>query len=244
MESSKNKESRNPGLNFGKAWYKIVGKNTFIPHLRSNLQTSIPNKLLNNFNFNIQKDAVGLFKIKTENGEFLKIKKLSRLSNSLGISLKAEKKLKDIQIEILDIKNVDELLKRAEIGNDKIEINSILPKYTKYCSWPDKDSKGIAPIYLFEYNSKIIGHSFMNKKEIIFERDFELDELTCSALGLYFAEGGKIAASFSNSSPKMISIILTFIEKVSNIKREDLKAAINCKINQKNKKRNLGLTVK
>src|SRR3989338_8583193 len=95
MEDSKNKEFRDRGLNFDRAGYKIIDKNTFIPHLRSNLQTSIPNRLLKNFNFNIRQDAVGLFKIKTDNGEFLRIKKLSKLSNSLGISLKAEKKLKD-----------------------------------------------------------------------------------------------------------------------------------------------------
>ena len=62
---------------------------------------------------------------------------------------------------------------------------------------------------------------------------------TCASIGLYYAEGGKVEASFTNSSPKIINTFLSFLERVSDIKRERISASINCNIDLISKRKKL-----
>lgn len=230
----------NRGLNFSISKYKILDRTLFIPHIRSNLEASIPSEILNEFNFNKDKDPVALVKIISKNYEIIRIKKLQRNGKSLTISLKKEKDLQDIKIKVLNIKNSEEVQKRPKISNNRIiKTNSIIPKFTFHCSLPCENSKKIAPIYLFKNNSNIIAGSYLSRKDIIFKDEFRLDELACSSIGLYEAEGGKTTGSFTNSQPKIINTILEFIEKVSNVNRKNLTASINCNNKSISKKRNL-----
>lgn len=234
------KQFQKRGLNFSISKYKVLNNNTFIPHIRSDRKASIPLQILDNFNFDRLKEPVALLKIKSSDKEVIRIKKLGKDGGSLIMSLKKEKHMRNMKIEMIDIKNSEELQKRLPISKNKIITTaSIAPKYSLSCSIPCKKSFKIAPIYLFHYNSNIIAGSYLSRKDIIFKEKFELDELACSSIGLYEAEGGKVAGSFTNSQPKMINVILNFIEKTSEVKRENLTASINCNENMRSKKRNL-----
>ena len=57
-------------------------------------------------------------------------------------------------------------------------------------------------------------------------------------VGLYIAEGGKTAASFTNSWPEAINCILLFFERFFGLQRETIKASICCNTKLKNKKEN------
>jgi|SRR3989344_1040501 len=228
------------GLNFSISKYKILDETLFIPHIRSSSEASIPSEILNKFKFARNKDPVVLIEILSKYDKIIRIKKLKHDGNSFIISLKKEKDLEDKKIKILDIKNSEELQKRSKIlNNSKIKVDSIIPKFTIHCSLPCINSKEIAPIYLFKKDSNIIARSYLSHKDIIFKEQFELDELACSCIGLYEAEGGKTTASFTNSQPRIINTMLQFIEEVSNIKRNALTASINCNYNIESKKRNL-----
>jgi len=228
------------GLNFSISKYNILDNNTFIPHIRTTQEASIPSQILNNFNFDKTKNPITLIKVKSPKEETLRIKKLKKDGKSLIISLKKEINLENMILEVLDVKNSQELQKRSNITQKKIiQTNSIIPTHTLSCSIPCEKSKKIAPIYLFEHNSNIIAGNYLGRKDIIFKEKFELDELACSSIGLYEAEGGKVAGSFTNSQPKMINIILDFIEKISNIDRKKVTASINCNHNLVSQKKNL-----
>lgn len=223
-----------------RAKYKLIDSKTFTPHIRSNFQAAVPIKILNYFRVDTLKEPVALIKIKSDNSESFRIKKLSKASNSLIISLKAEKALQNPQIEILEIKSAKELQTRTEpiVTNNKLRTISAFPQYTKKCSWPD-ENQVVSPIYLFPYNSKVYSGIRLSRKDLIFTEELELNELLGATVGLYFAEGGKIAPSFTNSQPKIINTVLNFLEQVSNIKRKDLRATINCNKYQASQEKSL-----
>jgi hypothetical protein len=229
------------GLNFSRAKYDILNNNTFVPHVRSNFQAAVPIKMLDNFNAKKFKDPVALVRIKSDNLESFRLKKLSKASNSLIISLKAEKREQNLQIAILDIRPAQELQARTKpiIIKSKVKTTSIFPKFTKRCSWPNEEQRDISPIYLLHYNSKIYAGIRLSRKDLILDKEINLNESAGAAIGLYFAEGGKIAPSFTNSQPTIINMVLEFLERISNIKRKDLKANINCNKDQKYRKRDL-----
>lgn len=228
------------GLNFSVSKYKVLNNKTFVPHIRSNLETSIPLVILNNFSFNKDKNPVALIKIISDKNGFMRIKKLMKDGKSLTISLKNEKNIPNIKIEVLNIKDAHILQKRKIVPKGKkINVNSIIPSFTQHCSLPCKKLTKISPIYLFDHYQDTIAGIFMGRKDIRFKKEFRLDELACSAMGLYESEGGKINGSFTNSQPKMINIILEFIEKVSNVNRKNLTASINCNYEMASKKKNL-----
>jgi hypothetical protein len=228
------------GLNFSVAKYEILSKNMFTPHIRSNLQASVPDSILACFGVKQMKNPVAIIKIITDSGHTMRIKKLSKLANSLGISLKAEKKLDILRIEILSIKNAESLQTRTTIRNKSLmPINTALPKYALRCSLPCKNSRSLSPIYKFNYHSKLIAGFYQGRRNIIFDKYVKLNELTCASLGLYFAEGGKIAPSFTNSKPRIINVVLDFLESICSVTRMDLSATINCSPNMVSKRKNL-----
>ena len=222
-------------LNSFSAKYKIISNNIYIPHIRSNKQSSIPKQIFHRFNFNPDRETFVLVKISNGSSESLRVKKISKFQKSWGISLKCEKEYKDLRIEILSINNVDELQSRTEIKDGFIETRSILPKYTQTCSVPLVKQSDLAPIHLFEYDSKIVAHIFMSHKDVVFKNKLEPNELICSVIGLYLTEGGKTQGSFTNSQPKIVNAFLDLIEGISDIKRTDLKAVINCNPEQQNR---------
>ncbi len=228
------------GLNFSIAKYRILGENLFIPHIRSNLQASVQSAILAGFNASQMENPVALVKIVSEKKNKTRIKKLSKLANSLGISLKEEKSLGELKIEVLDIKDGSELQKRQPItGTSTISVNSVIPQFTRHCSLACEKSTGVAPTYLFENGSKAVAGSYLSRKDVIFNRNMVLNETACATIGLYFADGGKIAPSFTNSQPKIINTILDFLESISDIKRESLTARINCNQHSSLKKEQL-----
>jgi len=213
------------GFNFLQKRYKIIGKNEFLPHIRKDGKATIPCQILQNFN--VCKKGIILIKIKCEKGKYFRIKKLNVETNSRTISLKAERFFKKLKIEVLDIKTEKEALSRD--SKDIFSIKNFIPKFTS-------SGKGSSPIYLFENGLNLIVGGYY-KKDLIVKNKIEFDETTLESLGLYFAEGGKIAASFTNSWPNAINSVLSFVERLFNIKRKRIKASICCaySLNKKQK---------
>jgi len=206
------------GLNFSQSKYQIIDKTTFIPHVRSNYHVSIPKTILDRFS--------------NLNGEITlikKIKKLSQEGNSKIISFKSERGIKNPQIKILNILSEKQALSRNNILD--YSIKSFVPKYTK-------TRLGSTPIYVFDIdNGFVIGGYY--KKDIETKKEIIFDENTLSAIGLYIAEGGKTAASFTNSWPDAINCFLLFTEHYFGIDRSAIKASICCNNIMKDKKHEL-----
>ena len=230
------------GLNFNQAKYEIINKDTFIPYIRLNSKTSVPYPIFRNFIKKQSNDLVALLKITDRKSKksIIRIKKLSKEGSSLGFSFKKERDFKDPKVEVLNILPIRKALKRRQLtrGN-AISILSFLPTHIFTRSFPYQDSIKSSPIYTFELDDKIITGCYLGRKDIIFRKKLKSNEITSLAIGLYFAEGGKIQSSFTNSHPKMINAILDFIEDVSDIKREKVFASIYCHPKLKDKKKNL-----
>ena len=211
---------REAGINFSQTKYKLLDNLTFIPHIRSNNTASVPHSIIDNFGYKNQ--SVALLKIYNKNFSKLRIKKLHLVGNSQIISLKAEKELKNIKIQVVDIKTEEELL-----GRNK-KLIKYLPKFTSRKT----------PIYFFEYGSYyLIGGYY--KKDILVKKNTLQYENLFPALGLYLAEGGKIDATFTNSWPEAINVVLDLVEENFNISRESVCASICCSSSLKSKKKEL-----
>jgi len=210
------------GLNFLQTKYKILGNLTFIPYIRSNGRTSIPYRILDSFSN--KNPEVVFVKIYSSDEIFnFRIKKLYYEGNSHTISLKNERKLKNIKIEVLDVKSEADLLKR-----NNSDISKFLPQFTNRST----------PIYVFDYGSFYFVGGYY-KKDCFIRKDLLQNRLFYSFLGLYLAEGGKTAATFSNSWPEAINCVLDFIEHNCGINRKGIRANICCNSNLKSKKKEL-----
>ncbi|MBU2633779.1 MAG: hypothetical protein KJ674_00885 [Nanoarchaeota archaeon] len=214
---------RERGINFSQVKYKLLDKTIFKPYIRSNGHSSIPYSIIDHFKIK-NPEVIFIKTYDSEDNSFnFRIKKLYYNGNSHIITLKSEKKIKNPEIEVLDIKSEKSLLLRKKSG-----LLKFIPKFTKKKT----------PIYIFDYgNSYLVGGYY--KKDIFINKNILNDKLLYSFLGLYLAEGGKTAASFTNSWPEAINIILDFIENNFNIKREDISASICCNSSLKSKKRKL-----
>lgn len=215
------------GLNFSQKKYKLINENTFVPHFRSNLRAAIPYQILEGFG--VFGNGVALLRIKDAKKHFIRIKKLFLEGNSYTICLKAEKFFKKPQIEVIDIKTEEDALLRSI--NNPFSIKNFIPEFTS-------SNKSSTPIYVFGFGSKLVVGGYY-KKDLLVRDELDLDEASLSALGLYFAEGGKIAASFTNSWPQAINSILDFVENMFNLQREKIKASICCGYSLKNKQKKL-----
>ena len=91
----------NIGLNFSRSKYKLKSDNEFIPHIRTSGHAVIPYNVLKRYDIKSMKDPIALVQISNNRDSFLRIKKLSKFSNSLGISLKAEKYIDNFTIKII-----------------------------------------------------------------------------------------------------------------------------------------------
>lgn len=232
----------NRGLNFKRQMYQLISKNKYIPHVRSDLKVSIPISVLKKFNVPKSKNLVALLKISDRiNGKnTIKIKKLSVSGNSLVFTFKGEKDFKHPIVKVLDIIPSSESIKRPKMRfGERIPTLSVLPKFTHKRSFLTKDSNIGVSIFAFERDDEIILRYYGSKKNITLKNKIEIDSLVSVASVLYFTEGGKVQASFTSSHPLMINVILDFVENISNITRENVKASIFCHHNLKNKKRNL-----
>jgi len=217
---------REAGLNFLQTRYKLLGNFSFIPYIRSNYNASIPYSIIDSFNKDTAK--VALLKIYDLDSDVAKfrIKKLHNAGNSKVVSLKAERKIKNMVVKVLDITSQKNLLKRESNG-----ILEFLPQFT---------SKN-TPIYVFDYDSKNYFAGGYYKKDFFINKDLLNEKFLHSFLGLYLAEGGKTAASFTNSSLEAINLVLSFIENNFKINREDISASICCNPNLKSRKKSLEL---
>ena len=113
---------REAGVNFLQTKYKLLDNLTFIPYIRSNNTASIPHSIIDNFGH--KEKSVAFLKIYNRTFFKLRIKKLHLTGNSQVISLKAEKNLKNLKIQVVDIKTERELLDR----NDGLL--KYIPKFT------------------------------------------------------------------------------------------------------------------
>ena len=210
------------GLNFSQRKCKIINKSTFIPYLRSNGFSSVPYELLDFKEIDPEIILIKVDDLSLGKNNY-RIKKLHSQGGSKVISLKAERKIKNLQLEIIEADSKENLLNR-----DKNDFLRFLPRYTK---------KG-TPIYAFDFGT----HYFLGghyKKDIFVNKNLSNDKLFYYFLGLYFAEGGKIDASFTNSWPESINLVLNFIENNFSIKRKNVSVSICCNSNLKPKKENL-----
>jgi len=212
---------RRAGINFLQTKYKILDDFIFTPYIRSNGYASIPYLILDKFDYDTT--SVALLKIFYDGGYKLRIKKLHPNGNSFIISLKAERKFKNIKIQVLGIKPHEKLLDRKNI-----DFLDYLPKFTK------KNT----PIYVFDLKSSyLIGGHY--KKDILVKKSLLNDENIYPVLGLYLNEGGKIDATFTNSWPEAINLVLNFVERNFNIPRNTVLASICCNPKIKSKKTEL-----
>jgi hypothetical protein len=221
------------GLNFSQARYKEVRNNSFIPYIRTGFRASLPRNIVERFDLRTHSNLVALLEISDEKNhkKVLRIKKLYTQGNSLTFSLKAERTYRPI-IKVIDIASeIEALSRKVKASKHHIETLSLIPKYT------NNDKNG-TPIYSFKYGNKLIVGGYY-KKDLRVENKIELNECNLSAIGLYFADGGKTEPSFTNSHPVAINKVLDFIENVFNIEREDVKAIIYCNPKLKNKKQRL-----
>ncbi|MDI6825984.1 MAG: hypothetical protein QMD36_02175 [Candidatus Aenigmarchaeota archaeon] len=230
------------GLNFGQAKYEVIDRDTFIPYIRSDFRAVIPFEILIDFTEQRRNDLVALLKItdRVSKKSNIRVKKLCRSGESLSFSLEKERNLKDIIVKVLSIKTVQDCVNRMSSNSrENIPTLSILPSHTSNYSFPYQNSKRVTPIFAFELEDAVYCISHFGWKNIIFKKEIMPDELTALAIGLYFAEGGKVTASFTNSSPKIINVMLDFIEQYSNIERDKINARIYCHTRLQNKKKNL-----
>ncbi len=213
---------RERGLNFLQTRYKLLDKTTFVPHLRSNHRASIPYSILDSFNN--KKPEVAFIKIYNSGKIFsFRIKKLYHEGNSYTISLKNERKLRNIKIKILNIKSEADLLDRGTS-----DFLKFIPQFTNKST----------PIYIFNHNqSYFVGGYY--KKDIFINKELLQDKLLRSFLGLYLAEGGKTAATFTNSWPEAVNLVLDFIESNCGVNRKEIRASICCNSVLKSKKKEL-----
>lgn len=218
------------GLNFGNKRYKVIDDRTFKPFICCDKRITIPAEILRNFPLKDYDKSICIVKIKNNTEENIRIKKINkRCLNNYSISFKKEKNMKNSRVEIINIISEEEALKRKQkMNSSKVPILSIIPKTT-----------GLTPIYTYQLDKlkTIIGGYYKN--DIIFKNEIEMNERTSSVVGLYFAEGGKTYTSFSNSYPQAINLILDFIEDISNIKKNHIKASIGCNPKLKEKESNL-----
>lgn len=231
------------GLNFGVAKYQVIKTNMFVPYIHSNWKAAIPIKILRNFINQKSSNLVALLKItdKATGKVIVRIKKLSRNGQSLIFSLEKEKNVKEPIIEVLDIKSGEECISRLNLSklNKVIPTIAVLPSHTLSHSFPYENYKKLTPLYIFEHGNNLYCGTRYGRKNLILKNKITLDERLATAIGLYFAEGGKTAASFTNSQPSMINPVLDFIEEMTNIKRRDVSASIYCHPNLVAKKKNL-----
>jgi hypothetical protein len=233
------------GLNFGVAKYQVIKKNVFVPYSHSNLKATIPIEILKNFINQKSNDLVALLKItdKATGKVIVRIKKLSRNGQSLIFSLEKEKNLKEPIVEVLEVKSEKECVSRPDENfsklNKVIPATAVLPSHTLNYSFPYEKYKKLAPLYIFEYRNNLYCGTRYGRKNLILKNKIISDEHLATVIGLYFAEGGKTTASFTNSQPSMINPILDFIEEATNIKRNDILANIYCHPSLAAKKKNL-----
>ncbi len=212
---------REAGINFSQIKYKLLNNSTFIPHIRSDGTSSIPYTILDRFIYELP--AVALLKIYTERNFNLRIKKLHLVGNSFIISLKAERNFKNIKIQVLNIKSKKKLLDRKNVDFVKY-----IPKFTSKKT----------PIYIFDDDSSyVIGGHY--KKDILVKKEILQDKNIPLVLGLYLTEGGKIDATFTNSWPEAINVVLNFVERNFSIPRKKVLVSICCNPNLKSKKSEL-----
>jgi len=77
------------------------------------------------------------------------------------------------------------------------------------------------------------------KKDLKIKNKIDFNDSSLEAIGLYFAEGGKTASSFTNSWPNAINCVLNFMEYLFNIKKKEIKASICCNYSLNNKQKKL-----
>ena len=188
----------NRGLNFSAAKYKILGNNTFQPHVRSSNQISIPRIILERFS--LMGNDVALVEIEdaAKRTVVKRIKKLSKSGKSKIISFKAEKSIANPIVRVLNILSEENALSRTSTEHDSIR--HFTPKYTN-------KGEGGTPIYVFDSGESVIIGGYY-KKDIEAKTKIAFNDADLSAIGLYMAEGGKTAASFTNSWPAAINPIL------------------------------------
>jgi hypothetical protein len=158
-----------------------------------------------------------------------RIKKLSKSGKSKIISFKAEKSIANPIVRVLNILSEENALSRTSTEHDSIR--HFTPKYTN-------KGEGGTPIYVFDSGESVIIGGYY-KKDIEAKTKIAFNDADLSAIGLYMAEGGKTAASFTNSWPAAINPILDFFENNFGMKRNDVRASICCNHIQKEKKREL-----
>ncbi len=218
------------GNNFLQAKYRIINQNSFVPHIRSNFTASVPRGIIENF-IPATRNLVTLVEFKHRNSakKNLRIKKLHKQANSFIISLKAEKNMEFDSIKVIKILSETEVLNRSETWlKNKTCLSNIIPKTTS----------GNTPIYVFE-NGENLAVGGYYKKDIVCRKEIELDEAAISAIGLYYCEGGRVAASFTNSWPAAINTVLNFVEKNFGMERTGVKASVFCNPSLKGRKKQL-----
>jgi hypothetical protein len=233
------------GLNFGRARYHIINTGTFIPYIHSDQKATIPIEILKNFVDQKSSDLIALLKItdRTTGRNAVRIKKLCRNGQSLAFSLEKERNTKEPVVEVLDIKSEQECLSRLNEEfldlSENIPTLYVLPSYTLSRSFPYQTYQKVAALFVFGHQDNLYCETCYGWKNIITKKGIMPDELMAAVIGLYFAEGGKTAASFTNSQPIMINTMLDFIEETTNVRRSDVSASIYCHPNLVGKKRNL-----
>jgi len=216
-------------LNLDRSKYSIINNNTYKPHIRSNFTTSIPMSIIKNFISKPCNNLITVVEVSNKDNKSIRFKKMHRTENSYIISYKKEKLIKNPKIKIIDIiPEKEALIRENKKESSEISILSIMPKST-----------GLTPIYAYQLNNLKVLVGGYYKKDIIFNKKIRITELASAALGLYFAEGGKKAPSFTNSDPSTINIILDFIESISNLRRKDISASIYCHPKLKKKEKQL-----
>lgn len=214
---------RKRGLNFLRFKYKLLDKFSFIPYVHSNGQATVPCTIIDSFGNN--NPEVALLKMHNQDkGDFkYSIRKLHVKENSKIISFKSERRIKNVKVEILKISSEKDLLKRES------DFLKFIPRFT---------CKG-TPIYVFDYNSDYYIVGGYGHKEFFINKNIFEDRLFYSFLGMYLAEGGKTEATFTNSWPEAINLVLDFIENNFGIKRDQIRASICCNPNVLSKKSEL-----
>jgi hypothetical protein len=212
------------GLNFSQTRYKIIDGDSFIPYLRSSHKTAIPRAILEKF----PGKEIALVEITdgATGKKHLRIKKLFAEGNSKTVSMKAEKGMQNLQIRVLNVVSEREALSREGIGENFMR--RFIPTYT------NARGRG-SPIYAFDSDNKLVVGGYY-KKDIIMGREIVFDDDALSAIGLYFADGGKTAATFTNVWPDAINCVLSFFERFFGLNRETVKATICCSNELKDRK--------
>ncbi len=215
------------GLNFSKKKYKLIDDFSFTPALRSNFRATVPRKIIENFRYDPKIPGVILVKVLSDGIENIRIKKLHNEGNSYTISLKAERGLKNLKVQVIKIQSLETATSRSV--ESRYDIINFIPTETR------SNTNSPTPIYIFRSKQSIIAGGYY-KKELILKDKIEFNKNTLSALGLYFTDGGKTASSFTNSWPQAINSVLDFLETQFSIDRKKVKASICCNYDLRNKK--------